>query len=42
VLPLVPALLAEPNVGSMADTVSTSVGVDRLLTLHTGCSRRRP
>jgi len=34
-LPLVPALRAEPNVGSMADTVSTSAGADRLLTLHT-------
>jgi hypothetical protein len=29
-----PALVAEPNVGLMADTVSTAAGADRLLTLH--------
>jgi hypothetical protein len=26
--------VAEPNVGLMADTVSTPAGADRLLTLH--------
>jgi hypothetical protein len=30
----VPALVAEPNVGLMADTVSTPAGGDRLLTLQ--------
>jgi hypothetical protein len=34
-LPFGPALVAEPNVGSMPDTVSTPTGVDRLLTLRT-------
>lgn len=33
------AMAAKLNVGFMADTVSTSAGVDRLLTLQ---SRRRP
>ena len=33
-LPLGPAPEAEPNVGLMAEIVSTPVGADRLLTLH--------
>ena len=33
-LPFGPALVAEPSVGLMPDTVSTHTGVDRLLTLR--------